>query len=182
MFNAALSSVIFNTLMNGKIINKTELNNSGQFVDNLLFIEIINNLKDYRTQYEMCGFEFVEEVDYIFIRDRANNRCDLKTDISMKACLLLLLLGKYITENNYRLSKLTDVSGGINAADIEAIQDMSDTTEILEKANMKKDLHTEIKNILVNRHILLEKPSSQSYVLSDSGRSFFNELIKNYEG
>ncbi|PKQ73654.1 condensin complex protein MksE [Aeromonas sobria] len=181
MFNAMLSSDIFNILMNGKIINKTELNNSGQFVDSPLFIEIMSNLKDYRTQYEMCGFEFVEEIDYIFIRDRVSNRDDLKTDISMKACLLLLLLGKYLTENNFRLSKLTDFSGGINAADIEAIQEMPDTNEILEKANIKKDLHTEIKNTLVNRNILLEKPSSQSYILSDSGRAFFNEIINNYD-
>ncbi|MGN5091080.1 condensin complex protein MksE [Aeromonas hydrophila] len=95
MYNAALSSDIFNDLMNGKMINKTTFNNAGQFVDNELFIEIITNLKDYRTQYEMNGFEFVETNNYFFIRDRVNNKDDLKTDISMRACLMLLLLGKY---------------------------------------------------------------------------------------
>lgn len=180
MFDASLSGEIFNHLMNGKIINKTMLNNSGQFVDNPLFVEIMTNLKDYRTQYEMCGFEFAEDINYIFIRDRVNNREDLKTDISMRACLLLLLLGKYLTENNFRLSKLTDPSGGITAADIEAMQEMPDTDEILEKANIKKDLLTEIKTTLVNRNILLEKPSLQTYILSDSGRAFFDEIIKNY--
>jgi hypothetical protein len=100
----------------------------------------------------------------------------------MKACLLLLLLGKYLTENNYRLSKLTDSSGGITIADIEAINEMPDTQEILEKGKMKNDLASAIKSILVERHIMLEKPSSQSYILSDSGRTFFDEIVKSYEG
>ncbi|CAD7532990.1 MULTISPECIES: condensin complex protein MksE [Aeromonas] len=180
MYNAALSSDIFNDLMNGKMINKTTFNNAGQFVDNELFIEIITNLKDYRTQYEMNGFEFVETNNYFFIRDRVNNKDDLKTDISMRACLMLLLLGKYITENNYRLEKLTDAAGGITVADIEAIKEMSDTGEILEKAGINKDLHKEIRTTLVNRNIMLEKPSQQVYVLSDSGRAFFDEIIANY--
>lgn len=181
MFNARLSNDIFNQLMNGKIINKTELNNSGQFVESLLFNEIMSNLKDYRIQYEMCGVDFVEEVDYIYIRDRVNSSEDLKTDITMKACLLLLLIGKYLTESNYKFSKITDPSGGITKADIESIQEMPDTQEIIEKAKLKNDLHIEIRNVLVNRNIMLEKPSSQSYILSDSGKAFFYEIIQNYK-
>ena len=100
----------------------------------------------------------------------------------MKACLLLLLLGKYLTEHNYRISKLIDPTGGITRADIEIIQEMPDTQEILEKAKMKIDLHAMIKSVLVDRHIMLEKPGSQSYILADSGKAFFDEIVKNYEG
>jgi len=180
MYNANLSSEIYSQLMNGKVINKTVLNNSAQFVENPLFNEIMDNLKDYRTQYKMNGAEFVEEADYIFIRDRASNRDDLKTDITMKAYLLLLLLGKYLTEHNYNISKLTHPSGGITRADIEAIQEMPVTQEIMEKTKMKSDLFSTIKNVLIDRHIMLEKPGSQSYILSDSGKAFFDEVVKNY--
>ena len=182
MYDTNLSSDIFSQLMNGKIINKTILNNNAQFVENPLFNEIMDNLKDYRTQYQMNGVEFVEETEFIFIRDRGSIRDDLKTDISMKACLLLLLLGKYLTEHNYRISKLIDPTGGITRADIEIIQEMPDTQEILEKAKMKIDLHAMIKSVLVDRHIMLEKPGSQSYILADSGKAFFDEIVKNYEG
>lgn len=182
MYDTNLSIEIFSQLMNGKVINKTILNNNAQFVENPLFNEIMDNLKDYRTQYQMNGVEFVEEAEYIFIRDRLSNQDDLKTDIMMKACLLLLLLGKYLTEHNYRISKLSTSSGGITHADIEAMHEMPDTQEILEKAKMKNDLHSMIKSVLVDRHIMLEKLGSESYILSDSGRAFFEEIVKNYEG
>ncbi|WP_026970843.1 condensin complex protein MksE [Aliagarivorans marinus] len=180
MYDANLSALIFNELMNGKVINRTMLNNSGEFSENPLFTEVMENLKDYRTQYEMNGCEFVDESEFIFIRDRTSNRDDLKTEITMKACLLLLILGKYINENNYRLSKLTEPSGGITRADIEEMQEEEDTVELIEKAKLKNDLHSEIKNVLVNRNIMLEKPSEESYILSDAGRAFFNEVIANY--
>lgn len=181
MFNAQLSTEIFSQLMNGRIINKTILNNSGEFAPNIYFHEIMDNLKDYRVQYQMNGFELVEEPEYVYIFDRTFSRDDLKTDITMKAYMLLLILGKYLTEHNYRLSKLTEPSGGITHADIEVIQEMPDTQEILEKSGVKSNLLASIKSVLVERSILLEKPSSQSYILSDSGRAFFDE-IKNYYG
>jgi len=181
MYNAYLSSQIFNHLMNGKVINKTKLNNNSQFVENPLFIEIIENLDDYKTQYQMNGVDLVVTVDYVYIKERGLKNDNLKTDITMKTCLLLLLLGKYITENNFRMSKLTEPSGGITEADIDAIMEMSDTPEILEKAKMKNDLLPLIKSILVKRSILLEKPGAQSYILSDSGRAFYDEIIKSYQ-
>ena len=180
MYDSSLSTLIFNELMNGKVINRTVLNNSGEFTPNPLFKEVMENLKDYRTQYEMSGCEFIDESEFIFIRDRASSRDDLKTDITMKACILLLILGKYVNENNYRLSKLTEPSGGITRADIEAIQEEEDTVELIEKAKLKSDLHAEIKNVLVNRNIMLEKPSEESYILSDAGRAFFTEVIESY--
>lgn len=92
MYDTNLSSEIFNQLMNGKVINKNILNNNAQFIENPLFNKAMDNLGDYRTQYEMNGMEFVEKAEYIFIKDKFSNQDDLKTDITMKACLLLSLL------------------------------------------------------------------------------------------
>lgn len=105
-----------------------------------------------------------------------------KCDDLFGVYLLLLILGKYLTEHNYRLSKLTEPSGGITPADIEIIQEMQETQEILEKAGIKNDLLASIKSVLVERNIMLGKPSSQSYVLSDSGRAFFEEIVRHYGG
>jgi predicted transcriptional regulator len=53
---------------------------------------------------------------------------------------------------------------------------MPDTEELLDRTGMKSELFANIKNILVDRNILLEKTSSQSYVLSAIGRQFFEDL------
>jgi condensin complex protein MksE len=182
MFNAALSHEIFSQLMNGKVINKTELNNSGEFRENPLFAEILGNLNDYRNQYRMSGYEFIENSSYIYIRERVSKKEELKTDITMKVCVLLLLLGKYLTEQNYRFTKLTDKTGGLTVADFEAIEDMPDTQEILQKSGMKSRFQTAIKTTLIDRNILLQKPSSQTYILSDAGKAFFEEIIEGYQG
>lgn len=181
MYNAVLSKKIFDQLMNGRIVNKTIIGNSDAFVENPLFTEIIDNLADYRQQYKMAGYDFVENAQYFYIRDRASDKNELKTDITMKACVLLLLMGKYLTENNYRISKLTDPNGGLLEADFEAIQDMPDTAEILEKSGMKRSFSQSVDITLVERNIMLQKTSSNAFILSDSGRAFFDEIIDSYQ-
>lgn len=182
MYNAVTSRKIFNELMNGRIVNKMILDNSDSFSTNPLFTEIMDNLDDYRTQYKMSGYDFVESPDYIYIRERAFEKGDLKTDITMKACVLLLLMGKYLTENNYRISKLTDPTGGLTEADFEAIQGMPDTAEILEKSGMKQNFSKSVGSTLIERNIMLQKIGSEAYILSDSGKAFFDEIVEGYQG
>ena len=179
MFDVNLSKEIFSQLINGKVISKSILNNGGDFIDNPLFAEIIHNLDDYRTQYKMSGYDFVEQSDFFYIREQVIQENDLKTDITMKVCVLLLLIGKYLTESNFRLTKLTESSGGLTNADFDAIQERPDTQEILDKSKIK-DFRTGIKSILVDKNILLQKPGSHSYILSDAGRFFFTEIVANY--
>lgn len=180
MFDTQLSQEIFNQLMNGKVINKTELNNSGDFKENPLFAEIVGNLKDYKNQYTMSGYEFIQQPSFIYIRERTAQKEELKTDITMKTCVLLLLIGKYITEQSYRFTKLTDKTAGLSQIDFELIEEMPDTQEILQKSGMKSGFMNAIKSTLIERNILLQKPSSETYILSDAGKAFFEELINGY--
>lgn len=53
---------------------------------------------------------------------------------------------------------------------------MQETAELLNRAGMGDDIYVQIKNILVERKILLEKTSSESYILSTIGEKFFDEL------
>lgn len=180
MYDARLSKEIFDQLMNGRIINKTVLNNASEFVENELYTEIIRNLDIYRQQYAMSGLKLVETESYFYVREPGANQESLKSDITMKACILLMLIGKYITESRSRLSKLTDPSGGLTDADIEAIEEMTDTAEILDRCGIKQDLQVAIKTILVERNIMLQKASSEVYLLSDAGRAFFDEIVEHY--
>lgn len=174
MANTRLSASIFSELMNGRVINKEVIDNDS-FKLNPLFTEVMDNLVEYQKHYEMCGYHFVDTADYIYIMDR-NQKDELKTDIAMKAQVLLLLIGKYLNNNNYSTHKISSLSAGLTMADISAIQSMPDTEELLERTDMKSELFANIKNILVDRYILLEKTSTQSYVLSAIGRQFFEEL------
>lgn len=180
MHNVELSVEIYQFLSSGKVINSRILNNSGEFVPNLLFEEVMNNLDAYRTQYEMSGQELVVRKSFIFLRKGGDSIEDLKTDITMKAALLLLMLGKYINERNYRFSKLTEQSGGITRDDIQNIQEMEDVQELIEKAKLKDDLFTEYKNVLINRFLLLEMPGSERFILSDAGKAFFDEVVQSF--
>lgn len=180
MYSVDLSVEIYQMLMAGKMINSRILNNSGQWVSNPLFEEIMNNLQAYTTQYEMSGQELVNNKSFVFLRKSGMPIEDLKTDVTMKAALLLLMLGKYINEQNYRFSKLTEPSGGITQADIRALQELDDVQELIEKAKLKSDLFAEFKNILINRNILLELPGSERFILSDSGRAFFDDVVRIY--
>ena len=177
MFDARLSKEIFQELMNGRAINKRRLDNSSNFMENELFNEIIKNEEEYRRQYKMAGYEFILNNSFILIREKGFDSSILKTDATMKAYTLLLLIGKYLNDYNYRITKLEDINSGLNIADIEAIEAMSETKELLEKADMKTDLFSNIKSVLVARNILLEKAGSNVYLLSDSGKAFFDELV-----
>jgi len=79
------------------------------------------------------------------------------------------------------LQKLNNLNAGLTFADIENIQKMEETSELLIRMGLKEnDLLSSIKNILVERHILLEKINTQAYILSAIGQKFFDDLKNLY--
>jgi hypothetical protein len=178
MLNMQLSVKIYDVLMNGRILNRQIIEND-TWIANPLFIEIMDNLDDYRKQYEMSGYNFIASGDYVYIAENSSD--DLKTDISMRAQVLLMLIGKFLNNNNFSLQKLNNLNAGLTFADIENIQKMEETSELLIRMGLKEnDLLSSIKNILVERHILLEKINTQAYILSAIGQKFFDDLKNLY--
>lgn len=171
MLNLQRSEQIFNTLMNGRVINREIIDND-VLVPNPLFNEIMDHLEDYQKQYEMSGFQFVHSGDYVYITEDEKS----KTEIAMKAQILLLLIGKYLNNNNFSLQKIKHLNVGLTRSDITGIQNMPETIELLNRAGMGDDVFSQIKNILVERHILLEKTTSDAFILSAIGEKFFDEL------
>lgn len=172
---------IYRHLMNGRILNRQKLNNAGEWVDDELFQELISNIDEYRSLYQACGFELMEHSDYVYLNDP---HLEGKTELSMKAYCLLLIIGKYLTHNGFSLSKITSPTGGLTVQDFQNMLELDDVQELVEKAQLytarkKDDFFSIVKNILVERHILLEKPSQQMFILSPAGRLFFDELLQN---
>lgn len=176
------SKQIFDTLMNGRIINKHILNNSSEKVDNSLFSEIMDNLDAYQNWYEACGYELITKPTFAYLNDAVQ---DPKTELTMKAYCLLLIIGKYLTMNNYTLSKITDSKSGLTLEDFQKMADIPNVSDILEKAKIAykkdEDMFSAVKSILVDRQIMLEKASSKKFVLSDSGKAFYEELIAKFD-
>lgn len=179
--NMGLSVRIFDELMNGRIINKHKLSNNGEPMAEPLFTEIMDNLGEYRKSYAMNGFELVETPTYVYLNDAGS--LEGKTDISMKVYFMLLIIGKYLTANGQALSKITSHTGGLTPDDFKKMLEMPYVEQILEKARIdikdEEGLTSTIKTLLVERGVMLEKPSSQSFVLSDAGKAFFAELMAN---
>lgn len=101
MVNLQTSEQIFSTLMNGRIINREKIDND-VLVPEPLFMEIMDNLQAYQKQYEMSGYTFIHSGEYVYIIEDEKG----KTDIAMKAQILLLLIGKYLNNNNFSLQKI----------------------------------------------------------------------------
>lgn len=176
MFNQALSVELFKELTNGRVINKYKLQNNGEETENELFTEVMSNLDTYRLQYRMSGYELIEHEDYFYIRDADVGFDDLQSDITMKVSVLLILLGKYVNDKGYILSKLTSTAGGLSDADLDEIETLPNTIELMEKCDFKKGFKHAFKSSLVDRNIMLQKPTDGRYVLSAAGRAFFAAL------
>jgi hypothetical protein len=178
MYDAHLSQDIFRQLMSGKVINKTRLNNNGAFVANELYEEIRENIEDYRTQYRMSGLELVEEESFYSLNDRSR-RLDLKTDLTLKACLLLDIIFRHLANTNYRISKLTDGTAGISDLELEAIQESEELMQVFRKLDFSnKPFLSVVKSTLVNRGLMLEKPGGNAYVLSDAGQAYYSQILE----
>jgi hypothetical protein len=176
MFDREFSVEIFKTLTNGKLINRYVLQNNGSETENPLYSELLSNIETYRQQYQMCGYELVEREDFVFLRDGDVSYDELPADNAMRISILLLIIGKFINDRGYVLGKLVDANGGLSEDDLAAIDELETTAELLEKGNFKSNFATAFTNYLVNRNIVLRKPSDGRYLLSAGGRAFFEEL------
>lgn len=186
MIDMMKSHTIYNELMNGRIINAQVIDANGEFQANPLFSEVMDNFGDYRKQYEMCGFQVEATGEYIYVAKGVRHEAQ-KTDIAMKAYLLLIILGQYVTTNGFQMtgsrtdSKLSAINGGLSLADIEKIQAMPHTKEWLDRAGMGDDLLKNIKTILVERHIMQRNPVTENFILSQAGNHFFDENTHRYK-
>lgn len=179
MAEYAISKRAFDQLMNGQVINRHVLDNSG-YVPNPIFDEIVHHEDEYKKQYRMSGYQLVINKNYIFLQNAGNDADSLKTDVSMKAYVLLLLIGRYLNTRNYRISKIEHSGSGLSVADISFMEEMPDIREILEKTDMKNSLLSHVKSVLVERNIMVEQVGTDTYILSDAGSAFFQEIFSHF--
>lgn len=177
---------IYNELMNGRMINREIVSEDGEFERNPLFTEVMDNVGAYTQQYEMSGHSIQYNTDYLYLFKGQSHESS-KTELSMKAYILLMIIGHYVNSQGFVItsdrntSKLSAIGGGLTLADIDKIQETPVMKEMLERADMKGDLYKVIKNILIERHIMHRNPVTGNIILSGAGAHFFDELTENYK-
>lgn len=185
MANKTLSKEIYNQLMNGKMINKHILDNANDLQINPLFTEVMDNLAEYRNLFEMIGFDFIVSPDFMYIND-SEIESEKKTPLAMKALIMLLVIGHYVNKDKRSPNRIFCAkTGGLYEEDFQKMEAMPDIAEVLEKADITtktdRDLHAQVVNLLVNRGIMMEKSSSKSYVMTDAGKAFYNDVVTNFD-
>lgn len=177
---------IYNELMNGRMINRQIVSEEGEFIPNPLFTEVMDNVRAYTQQYAMSGHTIEYNTDYLYLfRGQAHETS--KTELSMKAYILLVVIGHYVntqgfvTTSDRSSSKLSAINGGLTLADIDKIQETPVMKEMLERADMKGDLYKTIKSIMIDRNIMHRHPITQNIILSGAGTHFYDELTRNYK-
>lgn len=100
----------------------------------------------------------------------------------MRIYLLLVIIGKYLVIQGYSLNKIYHETAGLTVDDFHNMANIPHIIEILEKSKMGQhpnEISGLIKSNLIDRGILWEKPSTNTYILTNSGRAFFDELQNN---
>ncbi len=182
MINRAKSREIYHYLRNGKILNQEMISNSGELVKNPIFSEVMGNLEDYRQLYLDIGYRLVDTPNYLYLIDDRHQ--DPKTDVVMRIYLLLVIIGKYLVIQGYSLNKIYHEAAGLTVDDFQNMANVPHLIEILEKSKMGQhpnEIFGLIKSNLIDRGIFWEKPSTNTYILTNAGRAFFDELQYNSE-
>jgi hypothetical protein len=97
--------------------------------------------------------------------------------VTIKIQALLIIIGRIITEQGYLFDVLSDHRAGVKAEDLAIATSEERYLDILHtcKLCLKRGIEEEINNNLVARGLMYIN-SRGRYVLTEAGRSFFDEL------
>tara|TARA_Y100001960_G_scaffold334192_1_gene446937 strand:- start:13528 stop:14088 length:561 start_codon:yes stop_codon:yes gene_type:complete len=173
--NIEKSQKIFNELIKGKIINEFIYDSkTDSLTNNELFIEIRNNLEQYKLQYQMNGMELIERSKFFYLLDK-NTNTESKQPIKTKIYSSIIVLVRYVmSEGGKIFDYLKNINYGVSYDDIKGIEEDSNYLHILKTAKIDKS--ESILNYLYEKNILL-KTKKDRFILSDSGISIVQDII-----
>ncbi|MCU7835138.1 MAG: hypothetical protein KZQ83_07760 [gamma proteobacterium symbiont of Taylorina sp.] len=175
MIQSEKSRHIYADLINGRIINKFNLEHDNQLIPNADYSELFSNLESYTELYRNIGFELVFRGSFFFIRDL--HLGDTYKEMAIKIQVSLLILARKITAAGFGFDLLENENAGISAAQLEEITQEDEVKQLILAAKLgKKTLHEVVKDVLLEKRIM-EKNAQQRYILSDAGKYFFKQLF-----
>lgn len=174
-----LSQQLFSICRSGKIINRDTIVND-ELVSDQIFAEVMTHLDDYIELAEMTGYKLVATSESLYFTGLDP---DLKNQpLNFKAKVLLTIIGRYLNMAGKSPSyiKTLDSSSGLTMQDFELMAEMDGIRELLYRSGFATDkedfMFSAVRTILIDRGFLEEKTSSKSYIATNAGWSWFEQL------
>lgn len=180
--NLEKSEAIFATLTKGNMINKHEYDSrEHSIVPNPLFLEIEDNIEQYKLQYRMAGLELTDAVDYFYLLDRkSESKSNTAIITKNKIYASIIILVRYITQDNGKLfESISNINYGFNEDDFSQIKSKPVYVHLLEKTKINT-IPNMIK--LLSEKGFVFKTKNNKYVLSDSGKRLVKEIVNTGKG
>lgn len=177
MISNELSQNIYNQLINGKTINKQNYAiKTNELDENPLYNELFTNFDEYYKLYQRINFDLIHKnASFFFIRGLGSKDAN---EATIKIQVLLIVIGRIITEQGFLFDTLTDYRAGIRLEDLSVAITDERYTDILHTCKLcikGKSIESEIEDNLVARGIIY-KNSRGYYVLTNAGKAFFDDL------
>lgn len=172
------SRMIYKDFISGKIINKYEIL-EGELQPSPKFNELVGNLDKYRYLYDLLGFEIRSIGNESFFVTRGD-RLEEYNEIAANIQVLILCIARGVYSLGIAPCILLDPTSGISTKMLDDIGELEEQNRILEVCKLKRPLSDSVASILLNRGIMLQLPSGR-FVLSQSGRFMFNQIISKDE-
>ena len=174
MIQSEKSQKIYIDLINGRIINKSILNEK-QWFPNPDYTELFSNIEMYTELYRNIGFELVFRDSFFFIRDL--NLGDTYKETAIKIQVILLIISRKITEAGFGYDLLDNENAGVSVQQLHEFSTQEDVKQLITAAKLgKKTLLEVVKDVMLERNIM-NKNTYDRYILSDAGKYFFSQLF-----
>jgi hypothetical protein len=177
--NLKTSKLIYQELIRGRLINRMTYSNKSQGLEgDPLFLELRQNIEQYKLQYRMMDMTLEDKESYFYLvandNEKANNQL-----FKSKVYAALIVMVRYITHDNNKLYEIIEnVNYGVSAEDFENIHLDDKYGLIIERAKLVNI--EQIIKFLSEKNILL-KTVNDKYILSESGKSIINSIIDVYK-
>jgi hypothetical protein len=180
--DAKMSSLIYRDFTQGKVITKRAYDSlRAEYKDSLQFTLLFNHETHFNKLYQHIGSELIldESGEFYYIRELGDDGADEADENAFKVQVVLLILGRYFSRSGRDLELLSAPDMGIDEADITALNDDSEYTDILRAARFKNGVQEALD--FITGRCFAYKIGDKRYFLSDAGNAFLLRLVTAYE-
>lgn len=180
--DAKMSAQIYRDFTQGKVITKRSYDTlRAEYKDNLQYTLLFNHETHFNKLYQHIGSELIldDSGEFYYIREVGDEGADEADENAFKIQVVLLILGRYFSRSGRDLELLSMPDMGIDEADIMALNDDPEYTDIFRAARFKNGT-LEALDFITSR-CFAYKMGENRYFLSDAGGAFLLRLIEAYE-
>jgi hypothetical protein len=180
--DAKMSALIYRDFAQGKVITKRTYDTlRAEYKDNPQYTLLFNNESHFKKLYQHIGSELIldDSGEFYYIREVSDEGADEADENAFKIQVVLLILGRYFSRSGRDLELLSMPDMGLEEADILALYDDPEYTDILRAARFKNGIQ-EALDFITSRNFSY-KVGDKRYFLSDAGNTFLYRLISAYE-